>query len=45
MLVFEIPDTQILDPKIVRKKQPGNRYEKNSFVGPKATKKLSKWVP
>ena len=27
------------------KKQPGNRYEKILFFGPKMAKKLSEWVP
>ena len=32
-------------PKNQQKKQPGNRYEKNFFFGPKVPKKRSEWVP
>ena len=32
-------------PKNQQKKQPGNRYEKIFFFGPKMSKKLSEWVP
>ena len=32
-------------PKNQQKKQPGNRYEKIYFFGPKMVKKLSEWVP
>ena len=32
-------------PKNQQKKQPGNRYEKIFFFGPKMPKKLSEWFP
>ena len=43
--MFFQSQTPKFGPKNQQKKQPGNRYEKIFFFGPKMPKKLSEWVP